>query len=513
MKSVFILLAILLLSVTGNTQQLDSFFTKNHDQYTIKNISAFYFEKEADAYQIVQLAKKNSRTLKEQDYYVYLMNELTRAVFIKHTDDIKGALQLLEKLRKDPFLNTNKKLKAYHNNVTGNTYFQMESYDKANHYYLKAIDQFKSIKDSTGWQGNLINAGNAYASQLKPDSAIFYYDQALHLDSLGIKAHHLGLISNLARYYVGKHQIEKATEMYEEVHDYAEANNDPYAGIISSLNLGDCYLELNQFEKAIFILTKGRQTAIDRSMTSNISNFERTLSRCYAATNDYNPAYYALYASDSIERRRNKRNLEEFAEKLSIKHQKAIREKEHFIYRQKSNQEKAEQKFLILSLTIATFLLLVILYLYFQKRKKNKILAKQNFKLVEKSLQSKQKNTNRKEVSTELIDRIEHYFSDKKKFRNSDLTLDKLAKSLSTNRTYLSENINAHYGFSFSVLLNKLRIDDARSMLVDEEFDHFSIEGIAISVGYRNLSSFNAAFKKESGITPSYFRNQNRKAG
>ena len=45
--------------------------------------------------------------------------------------------------------------------------------------------------------------------------------------------------------------------------------------------------------------------------------------------------------------------------------------KEQFIYRQKINREKAEQQFLILFLIIASFLLLAILYLYFQKRKKN----------------------------------------------------------------------------------------------------------------------------------------------
>jgi len=74
----------------------------------------------------------------------------------------------------------------------------------------------------------------------------------------------------------------------------------------------------------------------------------------------------------------------------------------------------------------------------------------------------------------------------------------------------LQKYINAYYGISFSILLNKLRIDDALCLLIEKSYDYFSIAGIVTSVGYRNLSSFNVAFKKVSGITPSYFRIQDK---
>jgi YesN/AraC family two-component response regulator len=98
----------------------------------------------------------------------------------------------------------------------------------------------------------------------------------------------------------------------------------------------------------------------------------------------------------------------------------------------------------------------------------------------------------------------------KEVFVNPEITLDKLAKTLGTNRSYLSENINAHFNQSFRSLINKLRITKAREMLIDEKFAHYSIEGIAISVGYRNISSSNSIFKKETGITPSFFRKRTK---
>lgn len=105
-----------------------------------------------------------------------------------------------------------------------------------------------------------------------------------------------------------------------------------------------------------------------------------------------------------------------------------------------------------------------------------------------------------------MIRQLENQLYKEKIFTNPELSEEKLAKKLNTNRTYLSENVNQHFGKSFRSVINQLRIEEACQLLSNKEFDHFSIEGIAISVGYRNLSSFNSTFKRETGITPSFFR-------
>ena len=111
----------------------------------------------------------------------------------------------------------------------------------------------------------------------------------------------------------------------------------------------------------------------------------------------------------------------------------------------------------------------------------------------------------------ELLEKLELELNSKKVFLDEKLTLNTLAKKLKTNRSYLSETINTHYQISFSNLINKHRIKEASELLIDKNYQHYSIEGIAKTVGYRNISSFNSAFKKETGITPSYFRKSNPK--
>jgi AraC-like DNA-binding protein len=59
---------------------------------------------------------------------------------------------------------------------------------------------------------------------------------------------------------------------------------------------------------------------------------------------------------------------------------------------------------------------------------------------------------------------------------------------------------------NFNQWLNHVRIHEAKKMFVDEKFAHYSIEGISQEVGFSSISSFNMAFKKETGLTPSVFR-------
>ena len=509
MIKAIILLVLVLFTKMCSAQELDSFFRNDHSYFSIYRITNYYNEKGLNSEATMTLATHNSKILKEQDYYLYLMNEFTRIKFMSHSNDVKKAFILLENLENDPFLKRHKKLLGYYNNTLGNMYFSMNYPDKGQIYFRKAVDIFSEIKDSVGLKANLINMGNSHAAQSKPDSVFYFYSRAWHLDSMGIKEFHVGLMSNLAHFYLANNQVEKATEMYEDLYFEALKKKDNYSHVVLALNLGDCYYKLKQYDRAIQVLSDGKQKSVDNNM-EHTPSFGFYLAACYSAQGKFEEAYFLTCESDSIQAKSKENKLAEFVKGIELKHQIELHLKEELIYLEAIKRKKSEQQMLVVFLISTAVLLLFILYLYFQKRKKNKLLAKQNFKLVEQYVNQKSKKVHSKKISTELIKRIEVLFYTEKIFRDSELTLDKLAKLLDTNRTYVSETINAHFGNSFRVVLNKLRIDDARYMLVSDEFEHYSIEGIAISSGYRNLSSFNVAFKKETGITPSYFKSQNR---
>jgi len=84
--------------------------------------------------------------------------------------------------------------------------------------------------------------------------------------------------------------------------------------------------------------------------------------------------------------------------------------------------------------------------------------------------------------------------------------LEAVAEALNSNRTYLSGMVNSHYRTNFNTLINRFRIEEARRLLIHPEYRQYTIEAIAREVGFASKSSFNEAFKRETGLTPSYFQ-------
>lgn len=94
-------------------------------------------------------------------------------------------------------------------------------------------------------------------------------------------------------------------------------------------------------------------------------------------------------------------------------------------------------------------------------------------------------------------------------FLDQGCNLHQLAERLKTNHKYLSQVINQEKKSNFNNYINELRINYLLAKLVkDEEFRNSKLSYIAVSVGYNNLNTFNAAFKKRQGILPSYFIDQ-----
>lgn len=84
------------------------------------------------------------------------------------------------------------------------------------------------------------------------------------------------------------------------------------------------------------------------------------------------------------------------------------------------------------------------------------------------------------------------------------LSLEKLSSLVNVSTHQLSEFINTHYNKNYSLFINEYRVNKAQKLLLEKP--EFTILGIAYEVGFKSKSSFNEAFFKITGITPSQFR-------
>ena len=98
----------------------------------------------------------------------------------------------------------------------------------------------------------------------------------------------------------------------------------------------------------------------------------------------------------------------------------------------------------------------------------------------------------------EELDRAQHW-------RDPDVTLASLARSLGTNTVYLSRAFNLGLGENFNAVINRRRVAAVQRALADpaEARDMLTI---ALEAGFGSKASFNRAFVDFTGQTPSAWR-------
>lgn len=108
---------------------------------------------------------------------------------------------------------------------------------------------------------------------------------------------------------------------------------------------------------------------------------------------------------------------------------------------------------------------------------------------------------------SELFSRLEKLMYEQKLYRQRDLSRDKVAKILSTNRTYLTEAISRHTGLSFVYYINSFRLQEAAERLSDGGND-IPIKALEDELGFNSHTTFYRLFKAATGLTPSQYRSK-----
>lgn len=103
---------------------------------------------------------------------------------------------------------------------------------------------------------------------------------------------------------------------------------------------------------------------------------------------------------------------------------------------------------------------------------------------------------------------IEKLLVEEKNFLDTSLSLESLAEKMELSKGYLSKIINTELGMNFKEYLNKLRIEEAKSYLINPEFANYTLVAIGLEAGFNSKSAFNATFKKVTSITPSEYKKQ-----
>jgi AraC-like DNA-binding protein len=123
-------------------------------------------------------------------------------------------------------------------------------------------------------------------------------------------------------------------------------------------------------------------------------------------------------------------------------------------------------------------------------------------------IEEKQKYVSSKLTSADAdmhLTKLKSFMEHDKPYLNPDLTLKDLSTELSIPARHLSQIINEYMQSNFYDYISKYRIEEAKSILSDQSSNKTVLE-ILYEVGFNSKSSFNTAFKKFTGVTPSRFK-------
>jgi len=288
---------------------------------------------------------------------------------------------------------------------------------------------------------------------------------------------------------------------------------------------GNIYYEQGKYDSALVFFNKAKALNLVTPSIENSITIYSGLSKAYESLKDTkNTVLYlkllntAEDTADSIFYRA--RYMTKYAE---YNYNNYLREITNY---------KQRQTILVIFTSIIIISLIAITYYFIRLRKANKFLITKNIEAAFSNEHISLTHTNKvnedtieeyltltstelnidkenikltKEFTDDLTSRLDKIMSDEKLYLQHNLTLDKVAELLSTNRLYLSKTINSIYKINFNVYINDLRIKEAIRIISSGEHKNFNIDGIANICGFNNRVSFTKAFYKYTGVYPSYF--------
>jgi AraC-like DNA-binding protein len=113
-----------------------------------------------------------------------------------------------------------------------------------------------------------------------------------------------------------------------------------------------------------------------------------------------------------------------------------------------------------------------------------------------------------KSKEDEINNKLEEAIKKENVFRQQNLTIQQFAIKLGIAPKELSRFLAEYHQMNFSEYVNHHRIEYIKSLISSAEVEKYTLVSLAELSGFSSKSSFNATFKKITGLTPSEFKKQ-----
>jgi AraC-like DNA-binding protein len=128
-------------------------------------------------------------------------------------------------------------------------------------------------------------------------------------------------------------------------------------------------------------------------------------------------------------------------------------------------------------------------------KKKEKVISNRQY----------QKSGLKKEDAQIYLKQLLLYMEEEKPYLNGKLSLKQIALELNISTNYLSQVINENLEKNFFDFVNEYRVNLVKEKLKLPNNRKYTLLALAYDCGFNSKSSFNAIFKKKTGLTPTQY--------
>lgn len=353
--------------------------------------------------------------------------------------------------------------------------------------------------------------------------------------------------------FISKNELDEAEKTVKKSLELAEKYHQLSMVAEAYITFAEVRSKQKSHEDAISIAKKALEVVKEAGMTSKMIDCNQLMAENYIAMNDVNDALSCLQSANKLLKEQATINMERLSHE-----QRIMRDIEQKEMEAKIKQEQiTAQRFIMILLAAVVIVLCVLLiviyvnyrrrqtlyksivqqnsrsiarqtelqqqieYLYAEKEKWSKMMEKENVPVADAEKEAASADIDAEEQSAlnsefgMKKDKIDNLYTElcrlmetEQLYREAQLTREKMADRLGTNRTYLVKVIKEKTNMNYLQFVNSYRINEAIKILSDKDKINYPLKQIWSDLGFNSPSTFFKLFQQTVGITPSTYRKQ-----
>lgn len=332
-----------------------------------------------------------------------------------------------------------------------------------------------------------------------------------------------------SKIFINRGEIAKAEETVKHSLTLAEKYHQLSAEVEGYITYSEVLNKQKNYKEAIRIIKVAMEHADSIGMTSKKIDCNQLMAENYIAMNMTPEALKCLQDANSLLKEQATINMERLSHEQQIMRDIEQKEMEGKIRQEQIVAQRYTMILLSLIVVVLCILLVVIYYNYRKRQTLYKSIVQQNARSIARQMELqeqidymyKEKESKKEEGATPVAeagikkDKVDGLYAElcrlmetEHLYKEAQLTREKMAERLGTNRTYLIKIIKDKTNMNYLQFVNSYRINEAIKILSDKEKVNYPLKQIWSDLGFSSPSTFFKLFQQTVGITPSTYRKQ-----